>query len=40
MDGLLIGFQIVGPPGSDPKNLRLAHTVHRAISHDERPQIN
>ncbi|ABW12565.1 Amidase [Parafrankia sp. EAN1pec] len=40
VDGLPVGLQIVGPPGSDPKILRLARAFQQAFPHDERPQIS
>lgn len=37
VDGLPVGLQIVGPPGSDPKILRLAHAFRQAFPQDQRP---
>lgn len=39
VDGMPVAVQIVGPPGSDAKILRLAHAMRRAFPQDERPAI-
>ena len=40
VDGLPVGLQIVGPPGSDPKILRLAHAFRQAFPQDQRPRVS
>jgi aspartyl-tRNA(Asn)/glutamyl-tRNA(Gln) amidotransferase subunit A len=40
LDGLPVGLQIVGPPGSDPKILRLAHAFRQAFPQDQRPPVS
>jgi Asp-tRNA(Asn)/Glu-tRNA(Gln) amidotransferase A subunit family amidase len=37
VDGLPIGLQIIGPPGSDAKVLRLAHAFLQAFPRNEHP---
>jgi Asp-tRNA(Asn)/Glu-tRNA(Gln) amidotransferase A subunit family amidase len=40
VDGLPVGLQIVGPPGSDAKILRLAHAFRQAFPQDQRPPVS
>ncbi len=40
VDGLPVGLQIIGPPGSDPTILRLAHAFRGAFPHDEHPPVS
>jgi Asp-tRNA(Asn)/Glu-tRNA(Gln) amidotransferase A subunit family amidase len=40
VDGLPVGLQIVGPPGSDPKIQRLAHAFQQAFPLGARPQVS
>lgn len=40
VDGLPVGLQIVGPPGSDPVILRLAHAFLQAFPRLERPPVS
>lgn len=40
VDGLPVGLQIVGPPGSDATVLRLAHAFTQAFPQDRRPPIS
>jgi aspartyl-tRNA(Asn)/glutamyl-tRNA(Gln) amidotransferase subunit A len=40
VDGLPVGLQIVGFPGSDPKVLRLAHAFCQAFPRSERPPVS
>jgi Asp-tRNA(Asn)/Glu-tRNA(Gln) amidotransferase A subunit family amidase len=37
VDGLPVGLQIVGPPGSDARILRAANAFQKAFPRDERP---
>lgn len=40
VDGMPVGLQIVGRPGSDAKILRLAHAFRQAFPRDERPKVS
>ena len=40
VDGLPVGLQSVGPPGSDPKILRFAHAFCQAFPQDARPPVS
>ncbi len=40
VDGLPVGLQIVGPPGSDPTILRLARAFQQTFPRDERPPVS
>ena len=40
VDGLPVGLQIVGPPGSDARIMRLAAAFQRAFPRDERPTVS
>jgi Asp-tRNA(Asn)/Glu-tRNA(Gln) amidotransferase A subunit family amidase len=37
VDGLPVGLQIVGPPASDARVMRLAAAFQKALPRDERP---
>ena len=39
-DGLPVGLQVVGPPGSEARILRFAHAFLQAFPRDERPPIS
>ena len=40
LDGLPVGLQIVGWPGSDDKILRVANAFQKAFPVDERPRVS
>jgi aspartyl-tRNA(Asn)/glutamyl-tRNA(Gln) amidotransferase subunit A len=40
VDGLPVGLQIVGPPGSDARVMRLAVAFQKAFPRDERPPVS